>query len=202
LQRGAVMIGARDVIETVFFPIGGMVSLFCTMANGDAIEVGVVGREGAIGLPALVSAGMGVITAAVQLPATAYCISARALLRFIALVPAFGQVLASAGQALFLQVAQSAACIQLHLLSNRLAKWLLMADDRSGAQAFGLTHEQLATLLGVRRAGVSEAMSVLKAAGVLESANGRVTILDRRQLERSACECYGVICEQTRRLGP
>jgi len=175
-----------------------MVSLLCTMANGDTVEVGVIGREGAVGLPAIVSVGMGSMTAAVQLPVTALCVSAKALLRFVALVPSFGQVLARAGLSLFLQVAQSAACNQHHLLAGRLAKWLLMADDRSGACALELTHEHLATLLGVRRAGITVAMSALKSAGVLQSANGRVSILDRAQLERSACECYGVIREYSR----
>ncbi len=191
--QGFVMIRSHEAIKTVFFPVQGMVSLFCVLANGDAVEVGVVGREGAVGLPALMSASMGAMTAIVQLPASGYGVNTRALLRFVALVPSFGQVLARAGQALFVQAAQSAACNRRHLLISRLAKWLLMADDRSSGHALDLTHEHLASSLGVRRAGVTEAISALKSSGALHGANGRITILDRPQLERSACECYRVI---------
>lgn len=200
IDRGHVLIGPHAVIDTVYFPIGGMVSLVRYMANGDAAEIGVLGREGVVGSPAAVSTDMGSIVAVVQLPVTAYSLSAPALLRFVEANPDFGQVLVRSMQALFLQVAQTAACNQHHTVAQRLAKWLLMANDRSSTSSMALTHERLAMMLGIRRAGVTEAMSSLRTAGALAGANGRVTILDRTKLEHTVCECYGVIQDEARRL--
>ena len=201
-NQSVVLIEPHTAINTIYFPIGGMVSLVRQMADGDTAEIGAVGREGMIGWPAVISADMGSIIVVVQLPFTAYSLSAPVLLRFTEAHPEFGEVLARSMQALFLQVAQTAACNQHHSVARRLAKWLLMADDRSSAAPMALTHELLAMMLGIRRAGVTEAMSALKAAGVIEAGNGRVTILDRPKLEAAACECYAAIREELRRLQP
>ncbi|MGZ3275918.1 MAG: Crp/Fnr family transcriptional regulator [Caulobacteraceae bacterium] len=202
IRRGTVLISPFAAISTVYFPTGGMVSLVRGMANGDMVEIGVVGREGMVGWPALIAADMGSIVAIVQLSLTGFSVSTHALLRFVSANPDFGEVLARSMQALFLQVAQTAACNQHHTVAHRLAKWLLMADDRSSSSPMNLTHEFLAMMLGVRRAGVTDAISALKSAGIVESANGRVAILDRHKLERAVCECYGAIQAETERLRP
>lgn len=200
MGAGQIMIGPHAPISAVYFPIAGMVSLVRNMSDGDAVEIGVVGREGLVGWPAVVSADMGSIVAIVQLPVVALRISAHALLRFVEHHPDFGQVLARSMQALFLQVAQNAACNQHHLAAQRLAKWLLMADDRSSVSPMALTHELLAMMLGMRRAGVTDAISALRAAGIVGGSNGRVVILDRFKLEAAACECYCAIQEEAQRL--
>ena len=202
MAQGATLLGPDLPISAVLFPIAGMVSLVRNMANGDPSEIGVIGREGVVGWPAILSADMGSIVAVVRLPLSAYSISPQALLRFVEAHPDFGQTLARATQALFLQVAQTAACNQHHDIAHRLAKWLLMADDRSNISPIAVTHELLAMMLGVRRAGVTEAMATLRAAGVVGGANGRVAILDRARLEEAACECYAVIRDEALRLSP
>lgn len=202
VNPGATVMGPHTPISAVLFPISGMVSLVRNMANGDPTEIGVVGREGVIGWPAVVAADMGSIVALVQSPLAAYGLSPQALQRFVEAYPEFGQCLARQTQALFLQVAQTAACNQHHDIAHRLAKWLLMADDRSDVSPLAVTHELMAMMLGVRRAGVTEAMATLRAAGVVGGANGRVSILDRARLEEAACECYAVIRDEARRLSP
>jgi CRP-like cAMP-binding protein len=200
--RREVLLSPHTPISAVFFPVRGMVSLVRNMADGAVIEIAVVGAEGMVGWPALLSADMGSIEAIVQLPMSGYRLAVSNLLRFVAVNPDFDEMVRRSFHATFLQVAQSAACNQHHGAAQRLAKWLLMADDRAGEAQMALTHEFLSMMLGVRRASVTEAISALRAAGIVKSDNGRVSILDRTALERRVCECYRVIQDEIRRLAP
>jgi CRP-like cAMP-binding protein len=113
---------------------------------------------------------------------------------------ALRSVLLRYAQASHVQVAQTAACNGQHAVDERLARWMLMAHDRAEADEFPMTQEFIATMLGVRRAGISVAAGVLQKAGVIRYAYGRITILDRAGLEAAACECYGAVRRQYERL--
>jgi CRP-like cAMP-binding protein len=104
--------------------------------------------------------------------------------------------------ALHIQVAQSTACNRRHNLAERLARWLLVTRDRAGGDGFALTHEFLGMMLGSRRAGVTEALGALNAAGVLRSSNGRIQILDRKGLRAASCDCYRIVKSQYDRILP
>jgi len=201
-SRREVLLSPHTPISAVYFQVRGMVSLVRNMADGAVIEIAVVGAEGMVGWPAMLSADMGSIEAIVQLPMSGFRLNVAGLLRFAGANPDFDEMVRRSFHATFLQVAQSAACNQHHGAAQRLAKWLLMADDRSGEPHMALTHEFLGMMLGVRRASVTEAISALRAAGIITSDNGRVSILDRSALERRVCECYGVIQDEIRRLAP
>ena len=191
---------ANKPIEFVHFIETGVASLVNTMMNGDAAEVGTVGNEGFVGIP--------VIFGDMQAPTSVYMQVGGASLKMKAdLFRAEMQQNVSMqtamlhyAHAFFNQVAQSAACNTIHLLEQRCCRWLLMTQDRMQSCDFPLTQEFLAMMLGVRRAGVSDAASALKRAGLINYSRGFVTVLDRAGLEKRTCECYGVTKREFDRL--
>ncbi len=182
---------AGERIENVFFLYEGVASLVSTMMNGDAAEVGTIGNEGFVGYPVL----MGDTTAGptnvyIQVPGSGVYMPAATFRREVDDNATFRHVLLRYGHAFFNQVAQSAACAHLHKLDERCCRWLLMTRDRMESDEFLLTQEFLSMMLGVRRAGVSQAANILQRDGLIEYHRGHVTILDRHGLEDRACECY------------
>ena len=184
---------AGERIEHVFFPERGFVSM---VAEGDGCqpgtEVGLIGREGLVGVPVLLGPeAVSFHRAVVQAPGCALRMPASALRDSLDALPVLRRLLFGALEVSMAQVAQTAACNGRHGLSHRLARWLLMAHDRVDGDELALTQKALADALGVRRAGVTVALGSLQAAGLVRQRRGRVTICDRPGLEAAACGCHG-----------
>jgi CRP-like cAMP-binding protein len=193
LERRQVLSEANEPIRHVYFPQSGLVSLVNATFNGATVEVAMVGREGLVGLSALFgSAGMP-LAAVVQVRGEALRMSAAA---FREEVWRHGALLERAhlfAHALLVQIAQSAACLHHHSVSQRCARWLLMTQDRVKEDEFELTQDLLAQMLGVRRASVSAAAGRLQAEGLIRYRRGSIAVVDRAALERASCECYAII---------
>jgi CRP-like cAMP-binding protein len=196
---GDVVYRPRARLAHVYFPTDGVVSLRVVMADGRGAEVGTVGNEGVVGAAAALAGGAtGNREAIVQLAGHALRMSADAFADAATRPGPLRELVARYAQAFDDQVAQSAACNALHPVEQRAARWLLMTHDRVGRDAFGLTQEFLAQMLGARRPTVSAAAGQLKRAGLIRYRRGRVEVLDRAGLEAAACECYAAIAEAYR----
>jgi len=201
LQRDQRLGPPHEPIPYVYFPQSGVVSIIKRMRDGAEVEVGTVGAEGMTGLAVALGGEEMPTECVVQIAGTAKRIKAPDLQALLRDQQApVRQILFCYAQYLFDQVAQSVACDRLHSLEQRCARWLLMTHDRVGASQFELTHEHLASLLGVRRAGVTEVARVLQQAGAVEYRRGRMHILDRAPLEAMACECYQTMSADFDRL--
>jgi CRP-like cAMP-binding protein len=182
--------------QNLYFPESGMVSHVAPMDNGNSVEIGVVGREGLVGLPALLGAQRATIEAMVQMEGHAWRIRPNELRAAFEQSAPLRALLLRYMQAFHAQVAQTAACNAQHGVDVRLARWLLMMHDRAGQDEFPMTHEFLSLMLGSRRPSISVAAGILQKLGAIRYAHGWMTVLDRASLEAAACECYGVVQEQ------
>jgi CRP-like cAMP-binding protein len=192
-----------EPITAVHFPETGWVSMLATLDNGDAAEVGLVGREGMVGLPLLLGADRSPFEAMVQAGGTGLRLPAEAFRQALDHSAALKALLLRYTLAFNVQVAQTAGCNGRHQIEQRLARWMLMAHDRSEGDGFPMTHEFLSMMLGVRRAGVTVAAGVLQRAGLIRYERGRMTVTDRDGLEAGACDCYDAARrEYDRLLGP
>ncbi len=194
---------ADGEIDAVLFPEGGMCSLLATLEGGEQVEVGIVGREGLIGLPLVFGDDRSLVEARVQMEGTALRLGAAALRAAMAESAALRGLLHRYALAFQAQVTMTAACNARHAIEQRLARWLLIAHDRAGADEFPMTHEFMAMMLGVRRPGVSLAAGVLQKAGLIHYVRGRMAVTDRPGLEAASCECYHTARREfARLLGP
>jgi CRP-like cAMP-binding protein len=182
--------------QNLYFPESGMISHVAPMDIGQRVEVGVVGREGLAGLPALLGAQRATIEAMVQMKGHAWRIRPDELRAAFEQSAPLRALLMRYMQAFHAQVAQTAACNAQHTVDMRLARWMLMMHDRAGQDEFPMTHEFLALMLGARRPSISVAAAVLQKSGAIRYARGQMLVLDRPGLEAAACECYGVVQEQ------
>jgi CRP-like cAMP-binding protein len=180
-------------IGSVYFVETGWVSMVAYMEDGDAAEVGLVGREGMVGLPILLGGDRDDLEAMVQASSTALRMDAAAFRQVLEHIPALRTLLLQYALLHHGQVARTAACNGRHHIEQRLARWLLMAHDRAEGDQFPMTHEFLSMMLGVRRAGVTVAAGTLQTAGLIRYGGGNMMIIDRPGLENVACECYGVV---------
>jgi CRP-like cAMP-binding protein len=187
---------AGESIEFTYFPNTAMISILTVMADGSSVEVGLAGKEGFVGLPLIAGFRTSATRAVTQSEGTTYRVNADTLLEVLRQCPKLARLLLHYSQEVAMQLAQIAACNRLHEVDERLARWLLMSHDRIGSDALPLTQEFLAQMLGIRRASVSVAASILQRAGLIKYARGRVTIVDRSGLEEAACECYEAIRQQ------
>jgi CRP-like cAMP-binding protein len=187
------LIEADEPIEAAYFVETGMVSYLAYLEGGEAIEVGIIGTEGMVGMPLILGVNSAPAGAVVQMGGTALRISPTALRQAFNESEALRTHLLRYMQALYTQVSQTAVCNGHHSLEERLSRWLLMAHDRAEGDQFPMTHEFMALMLGVRRAGVTVTAGTLKQAGLIHYTNGHMTILDRPSLEAAACECYGTV---------
>ena len=183
----------RERIEFAFFLNQGMASLVIATSDGRSVEVGIVGKEGYLGAPLAVNLHRSPYRAVVQVPGTALRVKAEVLERTLASVPELELMLNRYAQTQGMQVAQLAACNRLHEVEQRLARWLLMTQDRVGSDVLPITHDFLAQMLGTGRPTVSVAAGVLQRGGMIEYMRGTIKILERKKLEDAACECYRVI---------
>jgi CRP-like cAMP-binding protein len=170
------------------------------MRNGDASEVGTIGNEGIVGLPLLLADRRAPTSVYIQVPGTGLRMKADAFEVALAQSATLRVAMFRYAHAFFNQVAQTAACNHHHVLDQRCARWLLMTYDRMDSNVFLLTHEFLAMMLGVRRAGVTVAARELQRLGLIRYVRGKVTILEVDDLKDRACECYSVIKNEFDRL--
>ena len=174
----------------VHFPIDGFVSLLAQVDNEHVIEVGMVGREGMLGIQLALGVTSEPLKSLVQGQGQALRIDAEAFRRELAASPALRAMLDRYVYVLFAQHARAAACLRFHMIEERLARWLLMSQDRALSDVFQLTQEFLAYMLGVRRVGVTVAAGELQRRHLIAYERGEMTIVDRAGLELAACSCY------------
>ncbi len=203
MPLGKILLRPNKPIDYVYFPQDGLVSLVLELEHGRVVEVGLIGREGMVGALAPLGATAMSAEAGVQMAGSALRMRADVLRIESARNPQLMDLLLRYVQALFAQVSQSVGCNGQHPLSARMARWLLMAQDRVDGDELPLSQEFLATMLGVRRAGITDAVGQFRKAGLIETTRGRFVILDPRRLEASACACYRAVKAQYQRLlGP
>ncbi len=174
----------------VYFPIQGFISLIAVVKGSPGVEVGMVGREGMLGVQLVLGVTTAPLHALVQGAGHAWRIGNRAFLAQLAASPALKNELNRYLYVLMAQLAESTACTRFHQIGPRLARWLLMSHDRSQTDSFDVTQEFLAYMLGVRRVGITVAAGVFQRQGLISYSRGKLTVLNRKGLEQAACGCY------------
>lgn len=200
MQQGAILHDEGDLIETVYFPESGLISLVALLQSGEAIEVAMVGMDGVAGGAGAIGDATAICRSVVQIAGSAMSIRANKLHEIAQSDAELQQAVARFDRLIFLQTAQSSACIAAHNVSARLAKWLLRCRDLTKSDELDLTQEFLGEMLAVRRASVSVVASELQKCGLIKYARGHIKITDPEGLENAACECYGVIRQGMKRL--
>lgn len=201
LPHHHVMHEQGERIEFAYFLNSGMGSLVVVALDGRSVEVGVVGQEGLVGTPIAVGLHRGPYRAIMQIPGEGLRVKCTVLDELFPATPELRLALNRYVLMQGLQMAQVAACNRLHELEQRLARWLLMCQDRVDNEKLFLTHEFLAQMLGSGRPSVSLATGILERAGMIENMRGTIRIINRKELEGVACECYGVIQHMNGGLG-
>jgi CRP-like cAMP-binding protein len=190
LPKRVLLNEIAEPIEWAYFVNSGLASFLNVMADGKSVEVGLAGKEGFVGVPLLAGFSTSPSRAVMQVDGSAFRISPVDLQGVLKVCPNLNLSLQRFAQVLGMQAAQTAACNRLHEVDQRLARWLLMSQDRLSGDVVPLTQETLANMLGTRRASVTEAAGVLQKAGLITYHRGDVRIDNRRGLEAAACECY------------
>jgi CRP-like cAMP-binding protein len=190
-----------EKVELAYFLNSGMTSLVVQTTTGKSCEVGIVGREGMVSACLVVDICEAPYRALMQVPGDGFRIIAPALDNVLANCPELKKELLRYVFLQGFQVAQIAACNRLHEIEQRLARWLLMCQDRVDSQVLLLTHEFLADMLGTGRPSVTLAAGVLQRAGLIQNIRGAVRIVNRQGLEQAACECYSVVRDYNCGLG-
>jgi CRP-like cAMP-binding protein len=193
LPHGQILHEAGERVKHVYFPSSSMISLVAHSAQGESVEVGVVGFEGMAGICVILGVDQSPHEAMVQIHDGAMRIDTQALREEFKRGGGLHDLLLRYTQGLLLQTSQLAACNRLHSVSERLARWLLMSYDRCICEDLPLTQEFLSLMLGVRRAGVTEAATVLQAQGYIQYRRGHIRIIDRAGLEDYSCDCYRIV---------
>lgn len=185
-----------DTLKSAYFCNTGLISILSVFPDGKSVEVGLVGKEGFVGLPLVAGFRTAPTRAITQIEATAFRVNSETLMVILRQCPALERRLQQFSQVLAMQVTQIAACNRLHEVNERLGRWLLMSADRIGSNSVPLTQELLAQMLGTRRSSVTVAAGMLGKAGLIRHSRGDVQIIDRPKLEEAACECYGIMKRQ------
>ena len=193
LPNHLVLHEAGGKLEFAYFPNRGLISLVVVMEDGKTAEAGIVGNEGFTGTPAAVGLSRGPLQAVVQITGDGFRVEVGALQDTLESAPHLQLMLSRYAVVRGMQVAQTAACNRLHDIEQRLARWLLMTQDRVDSGLLPITHDFLATMLGTDRPTVSLAAGLLQKKKLIEYTRGAVKIVNRKKLEDSACECYEVI---------
>jgi CRP-like cAMP-binding protein len=200
MEQGAVLHSAGDAIDNVYFPISGLVSMLINMQTGEAVEIAVIGREGLVGGSIVAEGSQSFAQAIVQMPGEAWRVGAAPFLKVFEASKNFRQQIN--GYQSVLQTQQSAACHALHTVEARLARWLLYAQDTVDSDTFDLTQEFLAQALAVQRSTVSLTAHALQTAGLIRYSRGHIKILDRKGVEKVACECYATVRREIDKVVP
>jgi CRP-like cAMP-binding protein len=193
LVFGDILYQAGDTIRDVYFPSECLVSLLTPVDGHLALEVGMVGREGMVGVPLALGIGVSSVRALVQGAGPALKMSAARFRKELRAIPALQDELHLYIHTLMAQISQTAACNRFHVVEARLARWLLMTRDRVCSGEFRMTHEFLSHMLGVRRVGVTEAATALQNQNLIEYSRGSIKILDDAGLEAACCSCYATV---------
>jgi CRP-like cAMP-binding protein len=200
-MRAKIVLWEPDTpIRSIYFPHSCVMSIIIPLRGDVAVEAGTVGREGFLGVPVLLGSDSTSTQAICQVSGMTSRLPASVFRRAVNEDAGLRNFSLKYTQALLEQTSQSVACNGRHDLSERCARWLLMTQDRVDGAEFHLTHEFLATMLGVRRATVTVAAALLQRAGLIKYSRGRVKILDRPGLEAASCECYGVVRRKYEKL--
>jgi len=193
LRFGEVLYEPGERIRFVYFPGDSLVSLLTLVDGQSALEVGMVGREGMVGVPLSLGADVSPVRALVQGAGAAMRMKAARFSKEIRRSPQLQQEVNRYTGVLMAQITQTAACNRFHVVEARLARWLLMTQDRLRSDEFPLTHEFLGHMLGVRRVGVTKAARALQERRLIRYSRGNIQILNRRGLKASACSCYELV---------
>lgn len=197
LRTHEVLNESGETIKYAYFMNSGLASVLNVTQEGKSVEVGLTGKEGFVGLPLLVGFRSSPARVIIQIEGSAFRVSAEALLGLLRVCPVLEKRMHRYSQVLAMQASQVATCNTLHDVDKRLARWLLMSQDRIGTDIVPLTQEFLAHMLGTRRASVTVAASVLQKAGLIKYIRGSVNIVNREALEEATCECYGALVQQS-----
>jgi len=198
MQPRQLLHEAGDTLRSAYFCNTGLISVLSVLSDGKTVEVGLVGREGLVGLPLIAGFRTSATRAVVQVEGTALRVDSDALAVLLRECPRLERKLQQFSQIMAMQATQIAACNRLHEVEQRLARWLLMSADRVGTPSLGSTQEVLAQMLGTRRSSVTVAAGILQKAGLISYARGDVRIVQRTKLEQAACECYGLMQRQVK----
>lgn len=198
LHLGDVLHAPGELIEVVYFPVLGVVSVVADLGADGAVEVATIGREGVVGMSVYLGAGTPTERSLVQVAGQALTMTVEDFRTSLADVDGpLAVMLRRSAQTLFTQVSRNAACNRVHTVRQRAARWLLATADRMDAPTFELTQHFLAQMLAVRRTSVSEVARALADDGTISYVRGSITVLDRERLQASACDCYVVVREAT-----
>ena len=195
-----VLASPGESMKFVFFPTGGCVSMIRRLVDGGAAEVGLVGREGMVGLPVLLGNDTSYVEALIQASGIMLRISADAFREVCREDPSLQQHLLRYALVFQNLTTQSAVCNGNHALEQRAARWLLMMHDRADGDEFAMTQEFLSMMLSVHRPAVNITARLFQQSGLISYGNGRLRVIDRPGLEASACECYAAVQEQFHQL--
>lgn len=193
-----VIFEQRETIKHVYFPDSGVISLIGSDGNGSSLEIGLIGSEGMVGLPVFLQAKTSYSKAIVQGNGTAMRMKVRdfdTACRNGATLP---KLLLRFAHSMFVQTSQSSICYGFHVVSERLARWILMMSDRMKTGEYQMTHEFLSNMLGVRREAVTKAAGLLQKKGLIRYSRGQLVIMDRLGLESAACKCYAIVHDEER----
>jgi CRP-like cAMP-binding protein len=193
LTLGDVIYHPDEAIKYIYFPDCSMVSVIATTPDGQAAEVGVVGREGIVGVNVLLGADSTPNQSIVQLPGSALRIKAKIITAHFDNSASMRKLFLLHVNALIMQISQTALCNRLHSIEQRLTRWLLLCHDRSDSDTLPLTQEFLSIMLGSNRPTVTQTALILQAAGLIKYSRGKITIIDRQAIEDFACDCYLVV---------
>jgi CRP-like cAMP-binding protein len=199
LRSGMVLNEPDEVINHVYFLNDALVSILSVGADGGSMEIGVVGWEGMVGVPAILG-GVTPYRAVVQIGGHAFRMNRRNIAEEFRKSPILRDLLLKYTNTFLVQIAQSSICNCYHSLQERLSRWLLMARDASRSDTLEVTHDLIARMLGTRRASVTVAAGLLQKAALIRIGRGQINILDSKGLESIACECYGIVRDNLHRL--
>lgn len=200
LDSGRILHEPHEHLKYAYFPQSAMISLVSLMEDGATTEIGLIGSEGIVGLPIILGGKGSTSRGIVQIEGTAWRLHGSILKREFQRNETLYQLLLLYIQARLTQVSQTAACNRRHTVQERLARWLLSVYDGVQQDELLLTQEFIADMLGTRRSGVTVAANMLQAAGIIKYRRGKITILNREELENTSCECYKVIQNEFIRL--
>ena len=197
---GEVVYESGAHMQYVYFPTTSHISLLYTMIDGSTAEMGLVGKEGVVGIALFMGGETAPNRAMVQGGGVAFRMKSKAMLDEFKRGGEFQQLLLRYTQALITQISQTAVCNRLHSVEQRLCRWLLMTHDLAQSDELQMTHEFISNILGVRREGVTMAARRLRDMKMISYVRGHITIVSRKQLLAHVCECYQVVKDEHSRL--